>query len=64
MIKFLKELDEEWQKEPTFLRKLNHKNLVKYEDHFELITKEKYEKYPHPCILTEYCQVLYNSMII
>ena len=61
MIKFLKELDDEWQKEPVFLSQLNHKNLVKYEDHFELITKELY---PHPCILTEYCQVGSNSMII
>ena len=44
----------EWVKEAMLLSRLNHKNIVRYEDHLLLISKETYS---HPCILTEYCRV-------
>ena len=54
MIKLIKVDDDEWKKEAILLSRLIHENLVKYLDHFELITKESLS---HPCIITEYCQV-------
>ena len=48
-------MDDEWIKETMLLSRLNHKNIVKYEDHLLLISKETYS---HPCILTEFCQVI------
>ena len=60
MIKLIKVDDEEWKKEATILSGLNHENIVKYCDHFQLITKESL---CHPCIITEYCQVSKFSLI-
>lgn len=54
MIKFIKINNNEWFEEAKSLSDYDHKNVVKYEDHFELRTKESMR---HPCILTEYCQV-------
>ena len=45
----------DWKKEAMLLSRLNHKNIVKYEDHFKLLSKESLS---HPCILTEYCEVM------
>lgn len=47
---------DEWVKEAMLLSRLNHKNIVKYEDHLLLTSKDKYS---HPCIFTEYCQVIF-----
>lgn len=49
--------DDEWVKEPMLLSRLNHKHIVKYVDHLLLISKDKYS---HPCIFTEYCQVIFQ----
>ena len=57
MIKLIKVDDEEWEKEASLLSRLSHENLVKYIDHFQLITRESLS---HPCIITEYCQVSLN----
>ena len=57
MIKLIKVDDDEWKKEATILSRLSHENLVKYIDHFQLISKELF---PHPCIITEYCKVSLN----
>lgn len=54
VIKFIKINNNEWFEEAKSLSDYHHKNVVKYEDHFELRTKESMR---HPCILTEYCQV-------
>ena len=51
----------EWVKEAMLLSRLNHKNIVKYEDHLLLISKETYS---HPCILTEYCRVSNFSILL
>ena len=45
----------DWKKEAMLLSRLNHNNIVKYEDTFRLLSKESL---PHPCILTEYCEVM------
>ena len=50
-MKLIKVYDEEWKKEASLLSRLSHENLVKYQDHFELISKESL---CHPCIITEY----------
>ena len=52
--------DDEWKKEASLLSRLNHENLVKYYDHFQLTSKESL---CHPCIITEYCQVIFNFHI-
>lgn len=56
VIKLIKSTEEadEWEREAMLLSRLNHKNIVKYQDHLLMISKEEIE---HPCILTEYCQV-------
>ena len=55
MIKLIKENDDEWEKEASLLSQLSHENIVKYHEHFEIISKESQF---HPCIITEYCQVI------
>ena len=57
MIKLIKVDENEWKREAIILSRLIHENLVKYIDHFQLITKESLS---HPCIITEYCQVSFN----
>lgn len=56
VIKIIKSTEEadEWEREAILLSRLNHKNIVKYQDHLLMISKEEIK---HPCILTEYCQV-------
>ena len=60
MIKLIKEDDNEWKNEAIILSRLSHENLLKYIDHFELIS---IESLCHPCIITEYCQVTLNHQI-
>ena len=45
----------DWKKEAMLLSRLNHKNIVKFEDVFVLLSKESLS---YPCILTEYCEVM------
>ena len=45
----------DWKKEAMVLSRLNHKNIVKFEDVFVLLSKESLS---YPCILTEYCEVM------
>ena len=56
VIKLIKENDDEWEKEASLLSRLSHENILKYYEHFEIISKESQ---CHPCIITEYCQVIF-----
>ena len=48
------EEDDEWTTEAKLLRRLDYKYIVKYHDHFNLMSKELNM---HHCIITEYCEV-------
>lgn len=45
---------ESWKREIFLHRQMNHENIMKYYDHFELITEDENS---YICIVTEYCQV-------
>jgi serine/threonine protein kinase len=49
--------DQKLKRECNLLCKLNHENIIKYYDHFELITKESNS---HICIITDYYKVYLN----
>lgn len=49
--------DQKLKRECNLLCKLNHENIIKYHDHFELITKESNS---HICIITDYYKVYLN----
>lgn len=48
-------------KEQDFLWKINHENIIRYFDHFDL----KISSWNHICIITEYCDVMkFISIVI
>lgn len=57
------DLNEMAQNETHILTQLNHENVVKYFEHFELDTGSYSNHYSNQfklCIVTEFCEVILN----
>ena len=53
------------QNETDILKRLDHENIVKYFDHFEIVTRNNFKrKEKRFCIITEFCEVLINYFIL
>lgn len=50
----MKSEDQDWTNEANLLSQLDHENIIKYMDHFEV---ETVDSFCFPCIVTEYCEV-------
>ena len=51
----------DWEIEVNILSLLDHENIVRYEDHFELFVFENLKETDRfACIITEYCEVIIN----
>ena len=57
------ELSEVAQNETSILKAIDHENIVKYLDHFEIETSRNPQQFSKLklCIVTEFCQVTYSN---
>lgn len=52
-MKIMDKLDTESENEQKLLWELNHENIIRYFDHFDLKISDE----GHTCVITEYCEV-------